>query len=149
MLNPAYFINRMREVVEEYKPSRERSLAATKLDEFEMWLKRCEPTAEALNRDLADVGDHRTKTTEHVDHAWVEHVTLDGSPRDAAVKFDGENAAGRAKSYVENLEGLPEGCYWHRSSKISEPVPGSEMAAWQLMRQDGSSTGYSVCWIRR
>jgi len=28
-------------LVQEYEPSRERSLAATKLDEFELWLTRC------------------------------------------------------------------------------------------------------------
>jgi hypothetical protein len=53
MMNPEYHINRTRELLDEFRPSRERSLAATKLDEFEMWLARCEPTAEALGRDLA------------------------------------------------------------------------------------------------
>jgi hypothetical protein len=52
MMNPAYHIARMRGLIEEFKPSRERSLAATKLDEMEMWLSRCEPTEEAAARDL-------------------------------------------------------------------------------------------------
>jgi hypothetical protein len=51
-MNPVYHISRMRELVDEFEPSRERSLAATKLDEFEMWLSRCTPTDEALGRDL-------------------------------------------------------------------------------------------------
>jgi hypothetical protein len=45
MMNPRYQLD-------EFKPSRERSLAATKLDECEMWLARCKPTQEALDRDL-------------------------------------------------------------------------------------------------
>lgn len=53
MMNPAYHFARMRELLEEFEPSRERSLAATKLDECEMWLARCKPTSEALGRDLA------------------------------------------------------------------------------------------------
>ena len=53
MMNPAYHVGRMRELIEEHEPSRERSLAATKLDECEMWLARCTPTAEALQRDQA------------------------------------------------------------------------------------------------
>lgn len=51
MMNPAYHIQRCRDLVDEYEPSRERSLAATKLDEFELWLTRCTPTKEALERD--------------------------------------------------------------------------------------------------
>lgn len=51
MLNPTYFINGCRRVLEDYEPSRERSLAATKLDEFELWLSRCTPTQEAKDRD--------------------------------------------------------------------------------------------------
>ena len=52
MMNPAYHFARMRELLDEHEPSRERSLAATKLDECEMWLARCEPTDEARGRDL-------------------------------------------------------------------------------------------------
>lgn len=52
MMNPSYFFGQMRDLIEEFKPSRERSLAATKLDEMEMWLDRCEPTEEAIGRDL-------------------------------------------------------------------------------------------------
>ena len=52
MMNPKYHIARMRELLDEYEPSREKSLAATKLDECEMWLARATPTQEALNRDL-------------------------------------------------------------------------------------------------
>lgn len=53
MMNPKYHIDRCRALLDEYEPSRERSLAATKLDEFELWLTRCKPTEEALNRDGA------------------------------------------------------------------------------------------------
>ncbi len=53
MLNQAYFIGGARELLNERVPSRERSLAATKLDEFEMWLARCTVTDEARNRDQA------------------------------------------------------------------------------------------------
>jgi hypothetical protein len=51
MMGRAYHFGRMRELIEEYKPSRERSLAVTKLDECEMWLLRCARTDEALARD--------------------------------------------------------------------------------------------------
>ncbi len=51
-MNPRYHVARMRELLEEFEPSRERSLAVTKLDECEMWLARCKPTQEALDRDL-------------------------------------------------------------------------------------------------
>lgn len=51
MMNPKYHFSRMRELLDEFGPSRERSLAATKLDECEMWLARCTRTAEALERD--------------------------------------------------------------------------------------------------
>jgi hypothetical protein len=53
MMNPVYHFRKMRELLDEFEPSRERSLAATKLDECEMWLARCEPTTEALQRDQA------------------------------------------------------------------------------------------------
>jgi hypothetical protein len=52
MMNPTYHFDQMRELLNEFEPSRERSLAATKLDECEMWLERCTPTAEARGRDL-------------------------------------------------------------------------------------------------
>jgi len=55
MMNPKYFLSRMRELLDEFEPSRERSIAATKLDECEMWLARCKPTAEALQRDQDEV----------------------------------------------------------------------------------------------
>ena len=55
MMNPKYHFARMRELLDEFEPSRERSLAATKLDEAEMWLERCSPTEEALNRDRASM----------------------------------------------------------------------------------------------
>jgi hypothetical protein len=51
MLNPNYQFSKIREVVEEFEPSRERALVLTKLDEAELWLTRCVPTEEALNRD--------------------------------------------------------------------------------------------------
>lgn len=51
MMNPTYHFRQMRELLNEYEPSREKSLAATKLDECEMWLAKCEPTREALERD--------------------------------------------------------------------------------------------------
>jgi hypothetical protein len=43
----------MRDLLDEYEPSREKSLAATKLDECEMWLAKATVTEEARNRDLA------------------------------------------------------------------------------------------------
>lgn len=55
MMNPDYHFARMRELIEEFQPSRERSLAATKLDECEMWLARCTPTDEAVQRDQANI----------------------------------------------------------------------------------------------
>lgn len=42
-------IVKTRDMLDDFKPSRERSLAATKLDEFEMWLARCEPTEEFIS----------------------------------------------------------------------------------------------------
>lgn len=53
MMNPTYHFARMRELLDEYEPSREKSLAATKLDECEMWLAKAKPTQEALQRDTA------------------------------------------------------------------------------------------------
>jgi hypothetical protein len=53
MMNPAYHFAKMRELIEEHQPSRERSLVATKIDEAELWLTRCTPTEEARNRDRA------------------------------------------------------------------------------------------------
>ena len=53
MMNPNYFFARMRELLDEFEPSRERSLAATKLDECELWLSRCQPAQDALQRDQA------------------------------------------------------------------------------------------------
>ena len=53
MMNPSYFFARMRELLDEFEPSRERSLAVTKLDECELWLSRCQPTQDALQRDQA------------------------------------------------------------------------------------------------
>lgn len=53
MMNPAYHFARMRELPGEFESSRERSLAATKLDKCEMWLARCKPAAVALERDQA------------------------------------------------------------------------------------------------
>lgn len=53
MMNPTYHFQRMRDLLEEFKPSRERSLAATKIDEAELWLTKCEPTDEAKERDTA------------------------------------------------------------------------------------------------
>ena len=57
MMNPAYHFRRMRELLGEFEPSRERSLAQTKLDEAELWLTRCAPTAEAAGRDRASFTD--------------------------------------------------------------------------------------------
>jgi hypothetical protein len=51
MLNPDYFFSRLRDVLEEFEPGRERSLAATKIDEAELWLTRCTVKAEAMERD--------------------------------------------------------------------------------------------------
>lgn len=51
MINPYYQFSKMRELLEEYKPSRERALVQTKLDEAQLWLTKCEPTEEALKRD--------------------------------------------------------------------------------------------------
>jgi hypothetical protein len=52
MMNPVYHFQRVRDLIEDYKPSRERSLVLTKIDEAELWLTKCEVTEEALNRDL-------------------------------------------------------------------------------------------------
>jgi hypothetical protein len=60
LMNPVYHIARMRELIEEYEPSRERSLAITKLDECEMWLAKCTPAKEALERDQAAPAPVRT-----------------------------------------------------------------------------------------
>lgn len=74
MMNPAHHFARMRELLEEFAPSRERSLAATKLDECELWLARCQPTAEALGRDLASVPPAAWKCM-----ACGESVSADGT----------------------------------------------------------------------
>jgi hypothetical protein len=65
-MNPPYHFGRMRELIEEFEPSRERSLAATKLDECEMWLAKCKPTQDSLKRDLtARSDDDGRPPTEH------------------------------------------------------------------------------------
>lgn len=51
MLNPVYHFEKMREVLDEFQPSRELSLAKTKLEECELWLTKCSPTEKALKRD--------------------------------------------------------------------------------------------------
>lgn len=51
MMNPDYHFRRMRDLLDEFKPSMERSLAQVKLEECELWLSKCERTDEALNRD--------------------------------------------------------------------------------------------------
>jgi hypothetical protein len=51
-MNPHYHLDRLRDGLEsDYAPGRERALVATKLDEAELWLTRCQPIAEALERD--------------------------------------------------------------------------------------------------
>jgi len=52
-MNAAYFFSKMRDLLDEFEPGRERSLATTKLDECQLWLDRCKRTEEALNRDQA------------------------------------------------------------------------------------------------
>lgn len=51
MMNPTYHFARMHELIDEFQPSRERSLALTKLKECEMLLRQCKPTEEARGRD--------------------------------------------------------------------------------------------------
>lgn len=51
MKNPAYFIQRCRDLLDEYEPSTEKVLAELSLNEFELWIKNCKPTQEALERD--------------------------------------------------------------------------------------------------
>jgi hypothetical protein len=51
MMNPSYHFARMRELLDEYEPSRAKSLAATKLDECEFWLANATPTELARQRD--------------------------------------------------------------------------------------------------
>lgn len=53
MLNPIYHFEKMRDVLNEFEPSRELSLAKTKLEECELWLTKCRPTKEAVERDMA------------------------------------------------------------------------------------------------
>lgn len=51
MMNELYFFNRMRDLIDEFETSRERSLAITKLEECEMWLSKCTRTTEPIQRD--------------------------------------------------------------------------------------------------
>jgi hypothetical protein len=53
MLNSIYHFEKMRDVLNEFEPSRELSLAKTKLEECELWLTKCHPTKEAVERDMA------------------------------------------------------------------------------------------------
>lgn len=52
MMDRTYQFSKMRDLLAEFEPSRERTLAADKLDECEMWLACCKRTDEALHRDL-------------------------------------------------------------------------------------------------
>lgn len=54
MLNPAYQFGKLRDVLGEFEPSRELSLAKTKLEECELWLTKCRPTREAVERDMVE-----------------------------------------------------------------------------------------------
>ena len=51
MMNPTYYFGQMRELLDEYEPSRAKSLAATKLDECEFLLANPTPTEQARQRD--------------------------------------------------------------------------------------------------
>lgn len=53
-MNPVYHFQRVRDLIEEYVPSRERSLVLIKIDEAELWLTKCEPTEEAKLRDTSN-----------------------------------------------------------------------------------------------
>jgi hypothetical protein len=55
MMNPGYHFGRMRELIEEFKPSEERAKAKACIKEAEMWLSKCLPTDEALTRDQVEV----------------------------------------------------------------------------------------------
>jgi site-specific recombinase len=50
--NTDYHFARMQELLDDFVQSRERSLAATKLEECQMWLTKCKPTDDAVYRDL-------------------------------------------------------------------------------------------------
>lgn len=54
MLNSKYFFGRLRDVLDDYESSRELALVKTKIDEAELWLTKCKPTKEALERDQTD-----------------------------------------------------------------------------------------------
>lgn len=51
MRNPVYYFEKMRELLDEFEPSRELSLAKTKLEECELWLTKCQSRVEAVMRD--------------------------------------------------------------------------------------------------
>jgi hypothetical protein len=76
MLNSTYHFEKMREVLDEYEPSRELSLAKTKLDECQLWLTQCRPTEEALNRDQRSPNPEEAQYTSH---GW--HIP--GTPEDS------------------------------------------------------------------
>ncbi|MFY3741624.1 MAG: hypothetical protein HMLIMOIP_002082 [Candidatus Nitrosomirales archaeon] len=50
-MNSIYHFNRLRDMLNEYEPSRELSLVKTKIDEAELWLTKCRPTIAARERD--------------------------------------------------------------------------------------------------
>lgn len=54
MKNPDYFFDRLRDVLDDYESSRELALVKTKIDEAELWLTKCKPTKEALERDRSN-----------------------------------------------------------------------------------------------
>lgn len=75
MLNPIYHFEKMRNVLDEFESSRELSLARTKLDECELWLTKCRPTKEAVERDMA--APVSGSTEEKPNFEWLEYVTED------------------------------------------------------------------------
>ena len=52
MMNPAYYFDRMVDLISEFKPSPSRTVAEQKLEELKFWLSKCQVTEEARTRDL-------------------------------------------------------------------------------------------------
>ena len=92
MMNPTYWLNGVRRLIEESEASRERSLAFTKLDELEMWLDRCMLSREAYERDQTM---HEPEETTEAHLVPVEDMPghfaaeSDADPNEAAAREGG------------------------------------------------------------
>lgn len=78
MFTPNYLFARLRELIGEYEPSEELSIAAVKLAECEKWLSRSTPTAGLAQRTAAASAVQVPAAAILAQHSWTPDC--DGFP---------------------------------------------------------------------